>query len=678
MPKSTENTVFVRFVPTPTHKLRRQQLENIFSEIGPVKKTSWICSAENESKGYGFVKYLSSDDALAASSSLNNKKLEVEGVEYNILVEVASLDQRNVEKKPKDHDSDVPFQVVPSQKSTDDAPNGDLKKKCRIILRNLSFYAKEHHIRSVLEKYGEIVDLHLPHVKSNLHVGFCFVTFSCPEAAQRAVDTKCLDIQNRTVSLDWCLPKAVHQQVKHSDKVEDTTESAQGGFPLNDQGKNHVDDHGEDEAEEISPQAHEPSDSAVKEERTIFLRNLPFDTSRKELFELFAKFGYIESIYLVKDKVTEMPKGTAFITYKRAKSAKLAITMASQPPTAKDENLVPSQTSLTKAVPENISEISDFSLVIKGRRILVDYAVDRETAETFDSKELNSHAADRRNMYLQSEGRVESTPTELGSDKANTWDTIPEQDQKKRQTALKDKTTKLQSPIFFINPNRLSIRNLAKHVDEIQLRNLCEEATKKGLLSGLVSVNDQIAHLRAKGELSTREILTMIQGSSKTKESFLPPWDETRTTKEYIPSVFLDREYSDHAPMKKGNSRGFGFVEFTHHIHALACLRELNNNPTYSREYVSGGKTAVDLKRKAQKLNSKGPKFTETRIPRLIVDFTVENRIKAKKQMDRRLQQKVNNANQRKHSTTQSTDNEHDSKRRSRGASQRAKKRQKI
>ena len=26
-------------------------------------------------------------------------------------------------------------------------------------------------------------------------------------------------------------------------------------------------------------------------------------------------------------------------------------------------------------------------------------------------------------------------------------------------------------------------------------------------------------------------------------------------------------------------SRGYGFVEFQHHGHALACLRQLNNNP---------------------------------------------------------------------------------------------------
>lgn len=28
-------------------------------------------------------------------------------------------------------------------------------------------------------------------------------------------------------------------------------------------------------------------------------------------------------------------------------------------------------------------------------------------------------------------------------------------------------------------------------------------------------------------------------------------------------------------------TRGFGFVEFKEHVHALACLRFLNNNPAF-------------------------------------------------------------------------------------------------
>ena len=45
-------------------------------------------------------------------------------------------------------------------------------------------------------------------------------------------------------------------------------------------------------------------------------------------------------------------------------------------------------------------------------------------------------------------------------------------DRAKRERAFADKSTKLRSPLFFINPNRISIRNLNKDVNESQLKSL--------------------------------------------------------------------------------------------------------------------------------------------------------------------------------------------------------------
>ena len=45
-------------------------------------------------------------------------------------------------------------------------------------------------------------------------------------------------------------------------------------------------------------------------------------------------------------------------------------------------------------------------------------------------------------------------------------------DRAKRERAFADKSTKLRSPLFFINPNRISIRNLNKEVNESQLKSL--------------------------------------------------------------------------------------------------------------------------------------------------------------------------------------------------------------
>ena len=54
-------------------------------------------------------------------------------------------------------------------------------------------------------------------------------------------------------------------------------------------------------------------------------------------------------------------------------------------------------------------------------------------------------------------------------------------------------------------------------------------------------------------------------------------------------------------------SRGYGFVEFRHHAHALACLRELNNNSEYGRKHAQGGAGPVG------------------KACNLIVEFSVEN-----------------------------------------------------
>lgn len=71
----------------------------------------------------------------------------------------------------------------------------------------------------------------------------------------------------------------------------------------------------------------------------------------------------------------------------------------------------------------------------------------------------------------------------------------------------------------------------------------------------------------------------------------------------------------------KFSSRGFGFVEFQHHAHALAALRVLNNNPAYA-----------SLARGSSKKDGKS---------RLIVEFAVENKAKLKLLQDRRSKQKA-------------------------------------
>lgn len=754
--KSVDNTVFVRFLP-PSDAIRRHHVEDLFSDCGPIKKSSVIHAGGGGKDGqpvtssYGFVKYTVPEDAALAAMKLNNRTLKVaDGVVVTVKVELAKTDHTAPKSKRKQAFSTTAEDQPRNEEPEDEAQK---KKTNRLILRNLSFYAKESDIRKALTPFGELLEVHIPRVeaKGTTHRGFCFVTFATEKAVKKCLAAKePLVIKERTVNMARSLHKTAYQsqhqpavaakesetskkaatetskemskKEKHSDDGDDddddddeeTTgsddddssndnESESGSGDEEDMDDDKEDDDSDKEDDDSAPPKQKRTQTddktAVAEKRCLFLRNLPFDCTRHDVFESFRPFGFITSIYIVKDKETnKIPKGTAFVSFQRPDQAAKALEFAAA---VGSSNFISQRSTATTTTVEDQWENNNRGsvgggIVLNGRRLLVDLAVDKETATTLtvtEKKQGEAGGKDRRNLYLKGEGRVEN------DEKAGvlTWDELPEGDKLKRQTAWSEKNTKLRSPLFFINPNRLSIRNLAKHVDEAALKAVIVEATMRGLSNGLVSAEDQIAHWRAAGEMSTRDILTRIQqaaGDGDSARAVIPAFDE-KNVKQSIPSLHIHRDVAPGGNKKLAPSRGFGFVEFEHHVHALACLRELNNNTLYSAEYATGGKQAMEMKRRraGKKKQRDKPSTAPTeegdeglvgedgrvRIPRLIVELTVENKAKAKQQAEHKAQQQANLVKQREELKTdpdkhvgKKTKKE---KKKSRGAAQREKKR---
>lgn len=665
--KSTEATVFVRFVPA-TSEIRRHHLEDAFSQIGPIKKSAVIHN-EDKSSSYAFVKYTKQQDAEEAAKTLNDHTIMVGTTSVQLRVALASAD-RHERKKPNPTD---PESEIKSQ--------SDYKKKhCRVILRNLSFYAKESHIRTALSQFGSIHDIHLPMVQKQ-HRGFGFVTFDKKADAAKCVAAQPIEIAKRSVEIAWSLSKHSFEENKSKNKQkgtpkqkddvpEETTsdsededkrqsddednEEDEGASDTDDSSsasddESHTDEKDDDDDEKEANSSTEIDENDEKEKRkkeilekrSLFVRNLPFDASRHDLFECFRQFGRISGIYLVKEK--GVFKGTSFVVFETAAGAQRALEGAGVE---------------SSFVPLKSTEGGTGGLTLKGRPLRVNLTVDKDSAHTFDHHQ--SLKADRRHLYLQAVGRVEAD-----------WEHLPETDQQKRQAAWTEKQSKLRSPLFFINPTRLSIRNLAKHVDEAALKALVAEATVKGMEK--VTVEDAVAHWKATGDKTARDIMSLLE---QPKSSILVPFDP-KNVKKFVPSVFINRDFSVSKDKTdpKPPSRGFGFVEFQHHIHALACLRELNNNTRYSEEYVVGGKQA-SLLRKTKK--RKGDMDNEVlKIPRLIIEFTVENKVKAKQQAEHRTAQLVNKQKQ-KISTRPKGAEDKKEKKKSRGARQREKKRKQM
>ena len=225
----------------------------------------------------------------------------------------------------------------------------------------------------------------------------------------------------------------------------------------------------------------------VKENCTIFVRNIPFDAYRHTMFMLFKKFGRINGVYLVIDKPTGWMKGKAFIKFANEKAAKRALDAGKA---KEDAPFVAGKDAAQDAALSHMNDEDD-GIYYNGRRLLVDLALYRNTADTLrverdeTGKAVKKAGKDRRNLYLKLEGYIEKDERN-----EHAWRNIPEVDKEKRARASSEKSTKLRSPLFFINPYRLSVRNLAKHIDESKLTKLIVEGIKEGRRRKLVQAED--------------------------------------------------------------------------------------------------------------------------------------------------------------------------------------------
>ena len=559
------NTIFLRYTPAIS-SLTRHHLETICSDIGPVKKCSVIRKqkANNQriASGFAFIKFTTEEDAKEAVSQLHKKYIFLEEdtgtlsmekkkqtngyTSIQFMVDLTTSDNNHKEHpKEDDHDdnryheseseSESRSQSEPTLTHAHDELLTKQKRTNRIIVRNLSFYAKIQDIQTSMEDaFGKVVDVHLPLVPTGnqnqtqsdkqrkfrtTHRGFAFVTFENVIHAKKAVECKHLMIKKRRVTMDYSISKFHHQQIQKDETIlnEKNTEMSEvtneKGDDSNDESSSDSDGDSDSNSNDESDNSDSDSDSdsnseidsdndneskntkksqtnksqdkpkvdaGVHQQRTLFVRNLPYDCSRHDLFQLFAPFGTISSIYLVKDRNTGMLKGTAFVEYQHSNFAKAAIQ-------ASGSGSIHESSST-----ENTSNMS--SLYLQGRRLFLNYAVDKETAATMTADaNQKKMGKDKRNLYLKNEGRV--------TDEDGWEDELLDLDREKRGRAHNEKSQKLRSPLFFINPFRISVRNLAKHIqDESQLRTLIVDGLEKGLTRNLVSKEDIWLHLRAKGD----------------------------------------------------------------------------------------------------------------------------------------------------------------------------------
>ncbi|XP_034391455.1 RNA-binding protein 28 [Cyclopterus lumpus] len=575
-----------------------ERLEEIFSEIGPVKQCFVVTEkGSDKCRGFGYVTYSMEEDSQRALKEVklyDGQRLSVTVAKRKIkdkkktAPEEPAAAPKEKDAAPKEKDA-APKKKDSAPKKKDAAPkeneqNKSVKKinlKPRLIIRNLSFKCSEDDLKQILSKFGTVLEAKIPLMPDGKMRGFAFVLFQNVLEAGNALHAMNLkEIKGRQVAIDWAVPKdkfiatqppssagnkiieantkksgakidtedkeeekphaapekkrvpskpSVKQveesqsdddddasedqdseeeeedeEDEDSDMGEDEDDMSQEEEDGSDDDKSSFDsndDEEEDEDTEADKSAKKktskkllPSD--VKEGRTIFIRNLSFDTEEDGLEEVLLKYGELNYIKIVIHTETGHSKGCAFAQFKTKEAADKCMAAAED-------------------------EAQNGGIRVDGRKLFVVAAVTRDDASKLKVDKVKVETG-TRNIYLAREGLIRA-----GTKAA---ESVPEAEMAKRTRFEEIKRTKLRALNVFVSKTRLCVHNLPKSVDDKKLRALC---------------------------------LPAVQGGTGVRIT------ECR--------VMYDKKPEKGQAM--GQSLGYGFVQFQVHEHALSTLRYLNNNP---------------------------------------------------------------------------------------------------
>ncbi|XP_049670165.1 RNA-binding protein 28 [Accipiter gentilis] len=187
-----------------------------------------------------------------------------------------------------------------------------------------------------------------------------------------------------------------------------------------------------------------PSD--VGEGRTVFIRNLSFDTEEEALGEVLQQFGDLKYVRVVLHPDTEHSKGCAFAQFLTQEAAQKCLQAAQE-------------------------ESEGGGLRLDGRLLRIDLAVSREEAHKLRGQKAKKPTG-TRNLYLAREGLIRA-----GTKAA---EGVSDADMAKRARFEELKYQKLRDQNIFVSRTRLCIHNLPKAVDSARLRRLLLQVVSGG------------------------------------------------------------------------------------------------------------------------------------------------------------------------------------------------------
>ncbi|EKG16590.1 hypothetical protein MPH_06171 [Macrophomina phaseolina MS6] len=580
-----------------------------FSQSFPIKHAVAVLDKDTKQcRGYGFVTFADAEDAARARDELNGSELQGR----KIKVDVAEPRHRD-----PDNGAGQPGKVAQEAKQRKQEQMHPSQSK--LIIRNLPWSIKtEEELTKLFLSYGKVKKAILPKKSNGMLAGYGFVTLRGKKNAERALEAvNGREIDGRTLAVDWSVEKETWQKAQEQAADEDEANSEDEDEEENDEDEeddeeddeaededggedSEEDDEGEDDDERFIDEEEEvqkPRASNFYSNSTLFIRNLPFTCTDEDLEEHFEQFGGVRYARVVMDRATGKPKGTGFVCFFKEEDALACLKGAPkqhQPQNPKDK----SAPIAAHSVLQNTDADPTGQYTLEGRVLNITKAVERNEAEKLTAEGVAHRYKrdnDKRKLYLLSEGTVASN--------SPLYQLLSPAEIQLREASLRQRKQLIESnPSLSMSLTRLSIRNIPRSVTSKDLKQLARQAIvgfAKDLKEGKRSPLSQEELRRGDAEMREADKERKKKGKGVVRQAKI---------------VFENKDGSKVAENSgAGRSRGYGFVEYYNHRHALMGLRWLNGH-------------AIDYKAlETQKGKKLSPEDVKERKKRLIVEFAIEN-----------------------------------------------------
>jgi nucleolar protein 4 len=361
------------------------------------------------------------------------------------------------EKKEKD---DIKMDTENNDEIEDgvDPRSSKFLKRGRLFIRNLPFSITEQKLRDLFSPFGEIKDFNLPYdERKKMLKGFCFIQYETKKEALIAIkqlNGKTLD--RRQILIEIAKPKNEYVNAplpkiemedknnhKRSKSVNDKNDKENSDDKANAEGKNVIE-------KEKKSLENDPT-------RTLFVRNLGFDTDENSLKGLFSKYGKLKYCLICRNKETKSSKGSGFIMFEKKEDLESVLKIYDKYETNKD-----------------YSGINPFEL--EGRNLKLFRSISKNDAvKSKEEKKENKENTDNRNRELLYYG-LNNYYDFVNKDEVE----VSEDDKNKREGIIQLKKTNFKkNPNLHVSETRLVLRNLEKTFTEEKIKEMLREKTEK-------------------------------------------------------------------------------------------------------------------------------------------------------------------------------------------------------